>query len=154
MSWKTQPLRGVSHFKCCAACSSRYCPIAPEREKQNREILVAASDNPALRSGVGELPAVTTKPTAIRMLVCHGGVSLFGCELYFLPPCEARIIYFGSLRVSFPPLFKASLPLLPVSPTPSVFLSGQDLCNEIPCLRTMAFAKVTCTVWWRCLLLY
>lgn len=76
-SWKMRPLRGVSCFKCCASCSSHYCPIAPAREKQNREIPVAASDNPALRSGVGELPAVTTKPTAIRMLVCHGGVSVW-----------------------------------------------------------------------------
>lgn len=30
-------LRDVSHFDYCAACSSNYCPIGPEREaeKQN-----------------------------------------------------------------------------------------------------------------------
>lgn len=126
------------------------------RGKRGSQAPVAAADSPALRSRggrEGELPAVTTKPTIVRMLVCHGGVSLFGCELYFLPPCESRIIYFGSLRISSPlPLFKASLsslPLLPVPPpphTPNIFLSEQAFCNEILCLRTMAFAKVTCTV--------
>lgn len=63
--------------------------------------------------GVGWLPVGTAKPTTVRMLVCHGGVSEFGCELGFLPSRESRIIYFGSLRVSFPAPVRASLPFLP-----------------------------------------
>lgn len=107
--------RDVSRFSCCAACSSsssRSC----RKGSSKRQVLVGASENPALQSGAGEFPVVTTKPTIIRMLVCHRGVSLFGCELCFLPPCESRIIYFGSLRVSFP-LSGKRLPPFPPSPS-------------------------------------
>lgn len=110
--------RDVSHFSCCAArssSSSRSC----RKGSSKTQVLVGASENPALQSGAGEFPVVTTKPTIIRMLVCHRGVSLFGCKLCFLPPCESRIIYFGPLRVSFPLSVKGSLPF---PPSPS-FLS-------------------------------
>lgn len=117
---------------------------------QKRQAGLGASENPELQRGAGEFPAVTTKPTIIRMLVCHRGVSLFGCELCFLPPCESRIIYFGSLRVSFPlSLLKGSPPFPPsppscLPPSPSQHISvGRE--NEIPCLRTMASARVTRT---------
>lgn len=104
--------RDVSHFSRCAACSSSSS-CSRRKGSSERQVVVGASENPALQSGAGEFPVVTTKPTIIRMLVCHRGVSLLGC---FLPPCESRIIYFGSLRFSFP-LSGKRLPPFPPSPS-------------------------------------
>lgn len=41
---------------------------------------------PAVCGSDGPLPVGTAKPTTVRMLVCHRGVSEFGCELDFLLP--------------------------------------------------------------------
>lgn len=143
--------RDVSHFSCCAArSSSSSCSCRKGSSK--RQVVVGASENPAIQSGAGEFPVVTTKPTIIRMLVCHR-VSLLGYELCFLPPCESRIIYFGSLRFSFPLSGKkapplSSLPLLPVPSFPTYLSVGRLYCSEILCLRTIhlheSLARLQC----------
>lgn len=69
---KDAACRGVSHFS--SSCSCR-------KGSSERRGLEGASENP--QSGAGEFPVGTTKPTTIRMLVCHRGVSRFGCELCF-----------------------------------------------------------------------
>lgn len=131
----------ISAAVLCSSSSSCSC----RKGSSKRQAVLGASENPEPQSGAGEFPVVTTKPTIIRMLVCHRGVSLFGCELCFLPPCESRIIYFGSLRVSLPLSGKRLPPPPSCPPLPNISLSGQALCSEILCLRTMASARVTCT---------
>lgn len=83
------------------------------------------------------LPAVTTKPTTVRMLVCYGGVSLGVSWISCLPVNRESFIL--DLRGFLSPPSPSFL-----SPRPA--LSEQALCHEILCLRTMTSAKVTRTV--------
>ncbi|EOA99235.1 hypothetical protein Anapl_09128 [Anas platyrhynchos] len=79
----TEDLKLLEKVKLKSTCSTfrlakHPSDVSCEMREAGEESMGGCRSQSLLQSGVGELPVATTKPAVIRMLVCHGGVSVFG----------------------------------------------------------------------------